>query len=68
VCGKAPEEIEEYCLMAGLHEMDPDEYVWSEEETLNRKTGQFVCTVDYFGIGMPTSPGGWMVPDEGLDA
>lgn len=66
VCGKEPSEIGEYRIFAELEEMTPDEYVWAEEGTLNRDTGQFVCSDDYIKIGMPTSPGGWRVPDGGL--
>lgn len=66
MCGKTPEEIEEYKLFGEMNDMSPDEYVWSEEGTLNRDTGQFVCTDDYFKLGMPTAEGGWRVPDSGL--
>lgn len=66
VCGREPKDIGEYQMFASLEEMTPDEYVWLEEGTLNRKTGQFVCTDDYLRIGSPSSPRGWTVPDEGL--
>lgn len=66
VCNKTPGELIEYILFAEENEMTPDEYVWQEEGTLNRNTGYFVCTDDYFTIGMPIAPGGWTVPDEGL--
>lgn len=66
VCKRSPGEINEYRLFAEMEEMTPDDYVWQEEGTLNRSTGEFVCTNDYIKIGQPSASGGWTVPDGGL--
>lgn len=72
-CGKAPAEIEGYVQMLlgepdedGHQERlypDADAFVWAEEGTLNRKTGLFLCDDCYIRAGMPSAPGGWVVPD-----
>jgi hypothetical protein len=72
-CGKRPAELESYvAATADLNDyrrerglpgdITPDSYVWSEEGTLNRATGQFLCDGCYIRAGMPTAPGGWQVP------
>lgn len=62
-CQKTPSEIEEYIEDALVEGMSEDDYVWEEEGTLNRNTGKFLCTHCYIQAGMPTAPGGWVVPD-----
>ena len=66
-CHKTPEEIDEYQPDYTGQEGDPREYVWFEEGTLNRETGQFLCTICYVRAGMPSGPHGWTVPP-GWDA
>ena len=53
VCGKAPEEIDEYIDMGNDAEMTPEEFVRQEEGTFNPETGMFYCTECYIKIGMP---------------
>ena len=56
VCGRKPEEIEEYVEMVESqpeHYDSPDDFVLLEEGTLNRETGQFYCTACYIQAGMP---------------
>ena len=52
-CGKKPDEIDEYIVQAKVEKCTPDEFVWDEEGTLNRKTGQFYCTSCYIRAGEP---------------
>lgn len=62
-CNNPPEEIEEYKIWANFVETTPDEYVWSEEGTLNIKNGHFTCTGCYLKLGSPTAPfPGWKAP------
>lgn len=53
VCGKTPEELNEYIEMGKVEKMTPSEFVLQEEGTLNRETGFFYCTACYIKIGMP---------------
>ncbi|MFA6619413.1 MAG: hypothetical protein WCT23_10145 [Candidatus Neomarinimicrobiota bacterium] len=53
VCGKRPDEIEEYIQMAEDMGVSPFQAIHSEEGTLNTKTGLFYCTSCYIKIGMP---------------
>jgi hypothetical protein len=57
VCGKRPDEIEEYVEMANDKEGfgcdTPEEVVIREEGTYNSRTGLFYCTDCYIKIGMP---------------
>lgn len=39
--------------------LTPDEWCWEEEGTLNKRTGEFCCTLCYIEIGMPSARGGW---------
>ncbi len=53
VCGKTPQEIEEYVDMGKAESMTPEEFVRQEEGTYNRETGMFYCTECYVKVGMP---------------
>lgn len=53
VCGKAPEEIDEYVDMGEVEGLTPEEFVRQEEGTYNPETGMFYCTACYIKIGMP---------------
>jgi hypothetical protein len=53
LCGKAPDEIDEYVVAAAVERMTPEEYVREEEGTLNPETGRFWCTECYITLGMP---------------
>lgn len=53
VCGKKPDEIDEYIDMARQEETTPELFVKTEEGTYNRETGKFYCTSCYIKIGMP---------------
>lgn len=61
-CHKPPEQLAEYVAEAEVAMCTPYEYVWSEEGTLNKRTGFFLCTSCYIEAGMPTLVGGWTVP------
>lgn len=64
-CNKRPDEIEEYKEMAKEAGITPDEFVKSEEGTLNKTNGHFLCTDCYIAAGMPSNhyPGpGWVAP------
>jgi hypothetical protein len=39
-----------------------DDYVWTEEGTLNVDNGHFACDACYIALGMPSSPTGWTAP------
>lgn len=52
-CGKTPAQISEYSPESTGEEMSAEEYVWSEEGTLNRENGHFLCTQCYINAGMP---------------
>lgn len=67
-CGQAPVDLDCYQLMLTDEDgnrlyPDADAFVWAEEGTLNRRTGRFLCDDCYIKAGMPTAPGGWVVPD-----
>ncbi len=64
-CKKHPSELDEYIEAVEGTEETPDEYVRSEEGTLNQETGDFLCTMCYIKAGMPSSPTGWVVPTRG---
>jgi len=61
-CNKRPSELSEYIEAAKENDMDPDAYVWTEEGTLNRVNGHFLCTGCYVKAGMPSGPNGWTAP------
>ncbi len=61
-CNKSPSDLPEYVEMAAEEDMTPDNYCWSEEGTLNRQNGHFLCTNCYVHAGMPSSPRGWVAP------
>ena len=61
-CRKRPHELVEYVNAARDEGCSPVEYVWSEEGTLNRTNGHFLCTECYVTAGMPSSPHGWRAP------
>jgi hypothetical protein len=61
-CNKEPHEIPEYIEAASDNDMTPEQYVISEEGTLNRENGHFACTSCYIQMGMPASPRGWVAP------
>lgn len=61
-CRKQPHEIPEYIEAAADEDMTADQYVASEEATLNRENGHFACTDCYIQMGMPSSPRGWIAP------
>lgn len=61
-CKKQPHEIQEYVDMAKSYRCTPEEFVREEEGTFNRDTGHFACTECYIGMGMPSSPEGWIAP------
>lgn len=61
-CDRVPEEISEYRGAGAAEGETATLYVWSEEGTLNRVTGQFLCTACYIRAGMPEAPSGWKVP------
>lgn len=62
VCGKKPEDLEDYAECAAEAEMTVEDYVTEEEGTYNPETGNFACNDCYIKIGMPSSPHGWMAP------
>lgn len=53
MCGKRPEEIEEYVECAKQEEMTPEQYVKSCEGTYNSAVELFYCTDCYIKAGMP---------------
>jgi hypothetical protein len=53
ICGKAPNEINEYIEMAEEKGLTPEEFVKTEEGTFNSSTEMFYCTECYIDIGMP---------------
>jgi hypothetical protein len=61
-CGKQPHEIEEYVEAAAEEGRTPEQYLRSDEGTLNPDNGHFACTECYIGMGMPSSPTGWVAP------
>ena len=61
-CGRVPEEILEYSQRFTGTNLSPDDYVWLEEGTLNRDSGQFACTACYIDVGQPSAPDGWKAP------
>lgn len=61
-CNKSPADLKEYIDMGDEEGMSAEEYCWSEEGTLNRSNGHFLCTGCYCAAGMPSSPRGWVCP------
>jgi hypothetical protein len=59
ICGLRPHELDEYVSAAIANKVSPDAYVWSEEGTLHKETGVFLCTADYVRYGSPSAPDGW---------
>ncbi len=53
ICGKKPNQIEEYRIAAKIEKITPDKFVEQNEGTYNPKTGLFYCTDCYCDIGMP---------------
>lgn len=69
ICQRPPDQIEEYRVFADAEGITPDEFVWREEGTLDRASGQFLCTACYMKAGSPTKPfhqGGWTATTENL--
>lgn len=58
ICGRRPDQIYEYDPGMTDTGLSPDEYVWRNEGTLNRKTGLFYCTKCYIKQGQPALPQG----------
>lgn len=54
VCGRKPDEINEYITSAKYEGCTPEEYVKSTEGTYDRKTNKFYCTECYIKVGMPS--------------
>lgn len=62
-CGKGPKEISEYREAAFDADCTPEDFVWTDEGTLNHATGRFACTACYIAAGMPVSDGKrWTAP------
>jgi len=61
-CRKEPHQIQEYVEAANDEGITPEQYVRSEEGTFNAENGHFACTECYVGMGMPSSPTGWVAP------
>lgn len=61
-CRKEPHKIQEYVKAADDEGFTPERYVQTSEGTLNRENGHFACTECYIGMGMPSSPEGWIAP------
>jgi hypothetical protein len=61
-CQKTPDELVEYSPAATGSTLNPFEYVWAEEGTLNTDNGHFACTMCYIKLGQPSSPEGWVAP------
>ncbi len=52
-CGRKPEEIIEYQMMAKDEGITPEQAVKFNEGTYNRKTGLFYCSKCYLELGQP---------------
>ncbi len=52
-CRKTPSELNEYQSDMTGEDIQPDDYVWENEGTLNKDLGLFWCTKCYIEIGMP---------------
>jgi hypothetical protein len=61
-CGRRPTQIREYVELAAEEGMDVDDFVWTNEGTLNPANGHFLCTACYINAGQPSAPGGWKCP------
>ena len=58
VCKHTPDELTEYVDSASGCGITPDEYVRTEEGTLDIFSGMFVCTPCYVSIGHPAFSSG----------
>ena len=54
VCGRTPEDILEYRMMADEEGITADDFCWNSEGTVNKETGKFYCTECYIKAGMPS--------------
>lgn len=61
-CLKSPGELTEYREVAKREGMTPEEFVRTNEGTLNPANGHFACTACYIAMGMPTTKRGWRAP------
>jgi len=63
-CKKKPEELTEYSPLMTGEDTPADDFVWSNEGTLNLENGHFLCTDCYIEAGMPSAPapGRWVAP------
>ena len=63
-CDRNPFNIAEYVSAARENEMEPDEWVWNEEGTLNTENGHFACDHCYIELGTPSGHFGtrWIAP------
>jgi hypothetical protein len=68
-CKKTPLELPEFWDLCREGPEDPQptaqqilDAAWSEEGTMNRENGHFLCNMCYIKAGMPTSPTGWKCP------
>lgn len=52
ICGRKPDEIQEYIDCAKDEDMTPEEYVRTDG-TYNHRTKKFYCSSCYIKIGMP---------------
>lgn len=68
ICGKPPEEIDEYVYMAASEQMTPEEFVRAEEGTFDPESGMFLCTVDYIRAGSPSGWPRWRATTENVAA
>lgn len=69
ICGQMPDQIDEFRELADEEGITPDEFVWREEGTLDRRTGQFLCTRCYLALGQPSvdvRKGRWTATPENL--
>jgi len=55
-CNKKPAELQEYVDAGYENDMTAEEYVLSEEGTLNPTNGHFLCTNCYIKAEMPALP------------
>lgn len=66
ICERAPDQIAEYRAYANAEGVTPDEWVWREEGTLDRATGQFLCTSCHLALGPSSPTGRWTATPENL--
>lgn len=53
-CQRVPDEIAEYSREQTGEDTSPEDYVYSNEGTLNTESGRFFCTDCYIDNGMPS--------------